>query len=525
MLAKRNRSISPKIAQVAGAILLLLPLATAAAQNTGNIPDWAVAMHREAMNVRDRGPRAHSPGVFPRVIPRMMRNPDESGTIGTGNLNAPTHTRSDPFFQSLGSNGRVCATCHEPRSAWSVSAASIRHRFNASKGTDPIFRPVDGATCPSDDVSTLAARRNAYRLLLSKGLIRISLPVPANQQNTNPPQPADFQISVTSDPYACTDLSADPPMVSMYRRPLPSSNLRFLTECPPGQASCTPLPIMWDGREPSLESQARDATLGHAQATDPPTDAQIAEIVNFESQIYDAQVRDRRAGELNARHGNGGPAFLSNQDFYIGINDSLGSDPLNPGVFNPDVFGLYSAWQNLPQAAGRNAARAAIARGEHIFNQRQFTIDNVNGLNLFAFDPLGANPMPNGTCTVCHDSPNVGHHSMKLAIGIGVSDADPPVLDVAELPVFRVECTDTSGPLHNYVFNVTDIGRAMISGKCADVGKVKGPILRGLAARAPYFHNGSAATLDDVVNFYDKRFNIGLTDADKADLLAFLKSL
>ena len=57
------------------------------------------------------------------------------------------------------------------------------------------------------------------------------------------------------------------------------------------------------------------------------------------------------------------------------------------------------------------------------------------------------------------------------------------------------------------------------------MGKVKGPILRGLAARAPYFHNGSAATLSDVVDFYDQRFGIQFTDQQKADLVAFLSSL
>src|SRR5438132_1802042 len=72
---------------------------------------------------------------------------------------------------------------------------------------------------------------------------------------------------------------------------------------------------------------------------------------------------------------------------------------------------------------------------------------------------------------------------------------------------------------------VTDPGRAPITGQCADSGKVKGPILRGLAARAPYFHNGSATTLLDVVTFYDQRFDIGFTDQQKADQVAFLSSL
>jgi len=57
------------------------------------------------------------------------------------------------------------------------------------------------------------------------------------------------------------------------------------------------------------------------------------------------------------------------------------------------------------------------------------------------------------------------------------------------------------------------------------VGKIKGPILRGLAGRAPYFHNGSAATLLDAVNFYNTRFDLNLTQQEKDDLVAFLKTL
>jgi cytochrome c peroxidase len=488
------------------------------------VPEWAVVDHQLALKVHDPETSQQLPGIFPPIIAQFVPSFDPSGTVETYNVAAPTNTASNPFFRGLGTNGRACATCHEPRSGWGVSAASIQQRFEARGGTDPIFRLVDGATCPTDDVSTLDAKRNAYSLLLSKGLIRVFMPLPVNQIGTNPPVPADFQITAVDDPYGCTDLSATLPIVSIYRRPLPSANLRFLTECPPGVNSCAPLAIMADGREPSLESQANDATLIHAQALNSPTDEQIAQIVTFETQIYDAQVRDNSAGELNAYGANGGPVFLSLQNFYIGINDVLGDDPLNPGVFTPDVFTLYNGWQNITISNGNDAGRQAIARGEVLFNTKQFTISGVNGLNLFPFDPLGANPI-GGTCTVCHDSPNVGNHSEKLAINIGVSDANPPALNIVGLPVFEVACTDTSGPLQGQVFHVTDPARALISGKCADVGKVKGPILHALAARAPYFHNGSAAALDDVVNFYDQRFTIGFTDQEKADLVAFLKTL
>ena len=71
----------------------------------------------------------------------------------------------------------------------------------------------------------------------------------------------------------------------------------------------------------------------------------------------------------------------------------------------------------------------------------------------------------------------------------------------------------------------TDPGRALITGKWKDIGRFKGPILRGLPARAPYFHNGSAKDIEAVVDFYDQRFGIGFTDQEKADLIAFLRTL
>jgi cytochrome c peroxidase len=166
-------------------------------------------------------------------------------------------------------------------------------------------------------------------------------------------------------------------------------------------------------------------------------------------------------------------------------------------------------------------ARGAIARGQQRFNTVPINITGVNGLN----DALNR-PSIAGFCGTCHDTPDAGDHSVKASLNIGVANAGsqrPPLLDISGLPVFNVWCT--SGPLAGQTFQVTDIGRAMITGKCADIGKVKGPILRGLAARAPYFHNGSAATLSDVVEFYDQRFGIGLTASQKADLVAFLNAL
>jgi hypothetical protein len=459
----------------------------------------------------------------PDLIPELRVDRDPAGAIASFQPGGSTITARNAFFQNLGSNGRTCFTCHRPEDGWAISAQHVRERFETDDN-DPLFRLTDGAACPSADVSTKEARRKAYRLLLAKGLIRIGLPMPS--------QGRQFEVVDVKDPYGCnTDpttglTSPTAGVVSVYRRPLPAANLGFLSA------------IMWDGREPDLFSQALDATLGHAQAALPPTAEQKRQIVAFEgcdraaapracagiprrSGIFAAQILDSEAGSLADRVG-GGPAALFRQlaRFFIGVNDPIGGNPTGAS-FSPEVFRLYGAWNGPPGKSRGGLARSAIARGEQVFNTNRIEITGVAGLN----DVLNQ-PRIEGFCGTCHDTPNVGNHSVKAPLDIGVADAgksSPPALDIAALPVFTLWCT--SGPLAGRLFEVTDPGRALITGQCADIGKLKGPVLRGLAARAPYFHNGSAASLGDVVEFYDRRFGIGLSDREKADLTAFLNAL
>ncbi len=486
----------------------------ASGQNAGVIDpsqslSWQPGAINHAQQMRRYPDADRGSQPTPPVIPKFELDHDPSGAIGTFQPNGATITNNNAFFQNLGTNERTCFTCHQPETGWTVSAASVQARFLLSGGNDPIFRLVDGATCPTDNVSTPLAKLRSYKLVLEKGLIRIGLPLPAS--------PA-LQFSVTSvaDPYNCTTnpatglTSPTAGIMSMYRRPLPAANLGFLST------------IMWDGREPSLASQATDATLGHAQASAPPTPAQVAEIVAFESGVFTAQEYDNVAQLLHDDGATGGPVALSLQlaNFFIGINDPLGNNPQHT-PFTSVIFDVFKPWLGLSGGGAVTRDRESIARGEEVFNNTPINITGVGGLN----DVLNQTNIA-GFCGTCHDTPNVGDHSVKAPLNIGIANAGagaPPALDISGLPVFTLQCT--SGPLTGQTYVVTDPGRAMISGNCADIGKLKGPILRGLAARAPYFHNGSAATLMDVVNFYDQRFNIGFTAQQKQDLVNFLNSL
>jgi len=477
-----------------------------------------------------------------RILPPFQIFPDPGGAFATVNLGRPTDTATNPFFQDLGSNGRRCVTCHEPSDAWSVTPQHIQQRFAATSGMDAIFRPVDGATCPSADVSTVEERRRAYSLLLSRGLIRVGIAVPAN---------ADYQVIGVYNQYGCNATD----VISTYRRPLPTTNLPFLSA------------VMFDGRESSpttgttkivygnyptsllsdLAHQSLDATVGHAQGDGTrPTPEEQQQIVDFETKLFTAQVYDRLAGDLRDDGAQGGPAVLSKQPFFISVNSSVhfllpafeqpgGLLTAGDGQFTSNIFNLYGPWA---QSSGddQSAARSSIARGEQLFNTLQIPISGVAGINddvkaggLVA----GGIPTLQGTCGTCHDTPNVGNHSFPTPLDIGTGDPSPTNrfvnlggLDVSYLPEITVCRKDAvTGQPTNQCKTTTDLGQALIDGKFDHVGKIKGPILRGLAGRAPYFHNGSAATLMDIVDFYDVRFHLGLSQQDKNDLTAFLETL
>ena len=433
-------------------------------------------------------------------LPAALTYSNAAGVLGTL-IAGGSFDQANPFFAELGTNGRTCGTCHRPAQTWSITPSEIVDRFERTQGLDPIFRANDGSNCQSADLSTVEKRRQAFSALLHKGVIRVSLTIPPG---------AEFAVTAVDDPYRC---GAPLTSASMYRRPLPTANLSFLSA------------VMWDGRDSGqgrairddLITQAVEATTGHAEGT-PPSPAQLNAIVDFELGLLAAQVRDHAAGSLSAAGATAGTASLASQPFCIGINDPLGMRPAMPGAclgasrrLDPVVFSLFGAWQ-----AAASSERQAIARGEALFNTREFVIDNVPGLNGGAHDPV-TGPLRKGTCTVCHDTPNVGNHSVAMALNIGIADASRRTPD---LPLYTLRNVATG-----QVEQTTDPGRAMVTGKWRDVGKFKGPILRGLAARPPYFHDGSAATLMDVLAFYDKRFRIALTDREKADLIAFLRAL
>lgn len=433
----------------------------------------------------------------PAFLPQGKAQPNSLGNAGTYDTDVSATGNiplSGTFYDSLGDNGRTCFSCHKPDQGWSLTPAGVQKLFDSSNGTDPLFSTNDGSNSPNDDVTSVAAKKKAFSLLLAKAVIRIEFGIPAN---------AEFELTATDDPYHYATAKA----LSLYRRPLPSHGLKLESD------------FMWDSRETilggdletELENQANDATLSHANTTHALLSDERELIVGYESALFLAQLNTPKAGDLTAAGATGGPLALSNLPFYFGMNSFGKKDP--QGVdYNPKAFTLFSAWEAIPSTDTFAAGRSAVARGEKLFNEKTFVIRGVNGFN----DLLGQAAVT-ATCTACHNTPNVGGNSTAWSMNIGVADESQRTSD---LPLYTLR-NRTSGA----VVKVSDPGRALQTGKWSDVGSFKVPSLRGMAARAPYFHNGSAETVAAVVAYHNQRFGIGLSPQESSDLVDFLSAL
>jgi hypothetical protein len=470
----------------------------------------------------DRRDRWWDPGEG-RVFPASLDYRNANGTLRLLLDNGPMPTRGHPFFTALGPNGRACVTCHQPADAMSLSAASAQRQWARRGAKDPLFAASDGSNCPS----LPQGERASHSLLLDHGLIRIARPWPP--KGVTP----DFTIDVVRDPSTCNldpryGLAASG-MVSVFRRPRPVANFKYIEAM--GFAydpkAGLPLPVdpetgkpvsgnlMADARVPSLTAQMRDAAGAHLGFLKNLSKRDIARIIDFERRIYAAQQIDAKGGALDGDGAMGGTRTLQ-----VSQAGRLGSDGGIP------VWSEFEAWEKTPAAVKAKLPpevrefRDSVARGARVFRDKTFLITDSAGIN----SPIGfGNPVRN-SCVFCH---NMSYMGMDVAPGqVDLGTTNQPFADPApHLPLFRITCTGKPHPHYGRTILTNDPGYALTTGRCADVGRITLQSLRGLSARAPYFANGGAKDIRGVIDYYERRYNIGYTEQEKRDLENLMRAL
>ena len=473
-----------------------------------------------------------------RPLPAEAAYPNATGALGILNTAGTLDTRGHPFFEPLGTNGRGCVTCHQPADAMALAVATVRERWEATGGRDPLFAAVDGRNCPHLPAGDAAA----HSLLLTRGLVRVALPWPPRDAGGTP-LPVEFALEVVRDPAGCNThpvygLESAEPKVSVYRRPRVVANTKYLTHSnfgvgpfiaksglpavrDPDTGLPTSMNMMADARATTLKAQAMDAARSHLELPRGLAPDMLQRLVAFEEQIYAAQGIDAAAGDLAS-----GPPGFGARNLAAAPAGVLGNNTTRW------VFPLGDAWRAAEGTGSdaQQAARAAIARGHDVFMFRTFFIRDSMHLNSVG---LG-NPVKR-TCSTCHGMHMTGMDVANGWMDIGTTNLpwareaplNPWTTEAPQLPLFKITCNADVAP-HPFLGRVIytqDPGRALVSGKCNDVGAIVMQQFRGLAARAPYFSNGSAATLRELVDFYDRRYAIGYTEQEKSDLVAFLGAL
>jgi cytochrome c peroxidase len=368
------------------------------------------------------------------------------------------------FHTPQGTNGRSCATCHLPEAGWGINPSQIESLFAATGGTAPLFNRLD-ANSASADVSTPAARYASYSMLRS-GLFR---------RGANRPAAAEYTIVAVDDPLGAGGSST---RFEFFRRPLATANFHLALNVgwhsQNGQATAPPPTA-------GLTAQAVGNVTG-AQQGPAASPEVINAIVTYESQLSFAQLVANGAGRLDACGARGGPQRLAGQAF---VNAR---------------FDLFDAWGGAtpgPPGCSVNPFRAQIARGQALFN---------------AANPGGR------SCRGCHNAANNGSSVSGALFDIGASDADKRE---PGMPLYTLVRTSTGE-----MKQTTDPGRAGAgAGTWDTLNRFKVPSLRGVAARAPYFHNGIAKTLLDVVHHYEQKLGFVFTPQEEADLVAFMNAL
>lgn len=359
---------------------------------------------------------------------------------------------NDGKLKDLGGNGRSCADCHMPSDSFQLSPASARARFDAlqakrehnKNADDPLFRPVD-----ADDFRINGENAIDFSNLVENGLIRVTMPLPLNVKLLDP----------------ATGQPTDDTSVDLWRAVMPVFNVAItgpdsvLPIWPPG-APRTPIMgqdpngpnrqggYQHDARFGTLQEQARGALIDHAQVSVEPPARMLDDLAAFQQTLFSSPGVELLAG-----------AILSGSTVF--------PDP------DPELNEVEQ-------------------QGKVIFNR---ACAQCHGGTLH---PSGSTP------ETAFPRPLARYHNIQTACPHPATDGYLPCPDRLARNARRYRITLANGTFQ--FVTTSDPGRLLLTGQPADLGVMDVTQLRGISKTAPYFHNNSAATLEEMLDHYDAFF-------------------
>ena len=354
----------------------------------------------------------------------------------------------------LEGNGRACADCHMPTDSFQLSPASVEARFEILQlrrrgnpnADDPLFRPID-----ADDFRTNGDAASDFSNLRQNGLVRITLPLPPNISLIDPATNAvssETFVDVWRMVPTVHDVSLTGPDASIpvwARDPNPTGGYQL------------------DARITTLQEQAAGALVNHAQIPQAPQGL-LDDLASFQRTLFTNHRVRALADAVRA-----GAAALPDPDPRLDELEQQGK-----AVF-------ARACGQCHGGPGQSTPVSPVNRFSTISSQCPRPVDTVTPAR-FAF-------------AAC--SPRLARNARTYEIVLSLPTQGPAGVIPAGTKVRRTS---------------SDPGRALLTGFVGGPGpfddwdKFDVPGLRGLPATGPYFHNNSAATLEDVVDHYVQFF-------------------
>jgi cytochrome c peroxidase len=358
----------------------------------------------------------------------------------------------DRRLHGLKGNGRACADCHMLSDHFQLSPANVEARFQNLQARrlenphadDPLFRPVD-----ANDYRINGDRASDFSNLRENALIRITFPLPPNMHLIDP----------------ATDLPSSETSVDVWRM-VPTVNNVKLT----GPDGINPWPrgpnpsggYQLDGRFATLQEQALAALTVHAEIQVAPQRGMLDDLSAFESVLFSSRGVRRLSNAVSA-----------------GVTPLPDADPPLNELEQAGKVVFTRACGQCHGGPGQSTPQAPVVRYHDISTQCPRPVDTGPLAPRFVFKPCPASL-----------ARNVRTYEITLPKGVTSPNGSSTIRRTS-----------------------SDPGRALLTGFATlgppaadDWNKLDVPSLRGISKTAPYFHNNSAATLEEVVDHYTAFF-------------------
>lgn len=379
---------------------------------------------------------------------------------------------NDRVLAGMGGNGRSCSDCHVESESFQLTPVGAQTRLARMISTgvdDPLFRAID-----ADDFRVNGAAARDFTNLTQNALVRVTIPLPANVKLLDCGATVPCPASAVPTSETVADVWRAVPTIFDVSITGPDTAAPIWSRGPNTSGG-----YQLDGRIDTLQNQALAALRSHAAITVDPSTKFLADLVEFQNAQFSSAGVKNLSDAIAA-----GANPLPDPDPTLNALETSGKT-----VFNRACAQCHGNQGGHPSGStpilqGTQGTPTAIVRYHDIATTCPRPVDPVNPPR-FTFAACSPSQMKN---VRTYQITNSGAAPGGTACG-GAAPQPPCVTRVTTSDPGRMLLTGFPQP-----------------GGPGDIQHFDIPSVRGISRTAPYFHNNTAATLEEMLDHYNAFF-------------------